>query len=95
MARQPPQKLKELLRHTRSEVKAAAAKEVGGRALRYGGELIALVGDSEPAVHQAARAALVRLSGGRDFGPEPDASFGDRDNAQQRWQEWWSKSNKQ
>ncbi len=94
MTRQTPQKLKELLRHTRSEVKAATAKEVGTRELRYGDELSVLIGDSDPAVHQAARAALVRISGGMDFGPLADASFGDRDTARKRWQEWWQAESK-
>jgi hypothetical protein len=83
--------LKNLLKHERPEVKAQAAKEIGTRGLRYGGELVDLLQESDPSVHQAARAALRQLGRDVDFGPEPDASTGDREAAQRRWREWWTK----
>ena len=87
-ARQTVPQLKELLRHERPEVRAAAAKEIGTRGLALAGELIDLLLDNEPAVQQAARAALRQLSRGLDFGPEPEASLGERETAMRRWRAW-------
>jgi hypothetical protein len=87
--KQSPTQLKALLKHGSAEVRAAAARTVGSKGLRYGEELIALLGDDVPAVQQAARAALMQLSGGMDFGPTPNASFGDRAAAAQKWRKWW------
>lgn len=87
--KQSPAQLKALLKHASAEVRAAAARTIGSKGLRYGDELIAVVQDDESVVHQAARAALVQLSGGMDFGPTPNASFGDRATAAQKWGQWW------
>ncbi len=84
LTRQSGTQLKELLKHERPEVKSAAAREIGARELAYGSELIELLGESDPAIHQAARGALRRLSRGVDHGPDADASFGDRETAQRR-----------
>jgi hypothetical protein len=86
--RQTDAQLKDLLKHERPEVKAAAAKELGTRGLALANELIDLLLDNEPAVQQAARAALRQLSRGLDFGPEPDASLGERETAMRRWRAW-------
>jgi hypothetical protein len=90
LQRQPPAQLKALLKHDRPEVRAAAAGAAAARGLRYGAELIALLEDAEPTVQQAARHALVRLARGVDHGPDPDASFGDREAAVGRWRAWWA-----
>lgn len=91
-SRQTQAKLKDLLKHERPEVKGAAAREIGKRGLRLGGELIDLLQDGDPAVHQAARAALVQLSRGSvDHGPQAEDSVGEREAAQRRWREWWTK----
>jgi hypothetical protein len=87
--KQSPTALKLLLKHDSAEVRAAAARAIGNKGLRYGEELIALLTDDDRGVHQAARAALVQFSDGRDFGPEPNASFGDRNTAAQKWRQWW------
>jgi hypothetical protein len=87
--KQSPTQLKALLKHASAEVRAAAARTIGVKGLRYGDELISLVQDDESLVHQAARAALVQLSGGMDFGPTPNASFGDGATAAQKWRKWW------
>jgi hypothetical protein len=52
-------------------------------------ELTRLVGDSEPVIIQEARAALVRLGGDEDFGPEPDADAAERESALADWRSWW------
>jgi hypothetical protein len=87
--KQAPTQLKTLLKHKSTEVRAAAARTIGSKGLRYGDELIGLLQDDEPNVQQAARAALTRLSDGMDFGPAPNASFGDRAAAAQKWRTWW------
>ncbi len=76
--KQSPTQLKTLLKHESAEVRAAAARAVGSRGLRFGDELIALLEDDAPAVQQAARAALTQLAGGMDLGSSP-----------QRWRQWW------
>lgn len=84
-----PAALKDRLRDPQAEVRAAAAETAGRRAPRLGGDLIPLLKDSDTAVRQAARAALVRLSRGMDFGPEPAASPAQQEEAVRRWQAWW------
>jgi hypothetical protein len=86
--RQSDAQLKDLLKHERPEVRAAAAKEIGTRGLVLANELINLLLDNEPAVQQAARAALRQLSRGLDFGPELEASLGERETAMRRWRAW-------
>jgi hypothetical protein len=83
--------LKASLKHERREVRIAAAQAVGLKKLRFGTELIGLLQDSEEDVRQAARRALVRVSGGADYGPSADASFSERESAIARWREWWSR----
>jgi hypothetical protein len=87
--KQSPTQLKVLLKHESAEVRAAAARTIGAKGLRYGEELIALLQDEASVAQQAARAALVQLSGGMDFGPAAGASFGDRATAAQKWRKWW------
>jgi hypothetical protein len=87
--KQSPTQLKALLKHTSAEVRAAAARTIGSKGLHYGDELIALLQDEASNVQQAARAALVQLADGPDFGPPPNASFGDRAAAAQKWRKWW------
>jgi hypothetical protein len=89
--RQTDVQLKDLLKHERPEVKAAAAQEIGNRRLPLGNELIDLLESSEPSVQQAARGALRQLSRGLDYGPEPDASVVARETATRLWREWWAK----
>ena len=87
--KQSPTQLKTLLKHDSAEVRAAAAKAVGNKNLRWGDELIALLQDDDGGVQQAAREALVQLSGGKDFGPAVGASASDRAAAAQKWRMWW------
>lgn len=88
---QPGDVLKTLLKHERRDVRIAAAQVVGAKKLRYGAELIALLADGDDDVRQAARRALVQISGGLDHGPSPDASVDERESARGRWRDWWAK----
>jgi hypothetical protein len=87
--KQSPTQLKLLLKHDSGEVRAAAVKAVANKNLRWGDELIALLQDDDGGVQQAARGALVQMADGKDFGPAPNASTGDRAAAVQKWRTWW------
>jgi hypothetical protein len=91
LARQPAAVVKSKLTDDRAEVRAAAARTVAARGLRYGTELIELLTDAEQEVRQAARQALVRLSRGQDYGPTPGASEDDLAAAVRDWRAWWDK----
>jgi hypothetical protein len=84
-----PAQLKEKLKDDRAEIRAGAARTVASKGLRFGSELIALLDDEEAVVRNAARQALVRLSKGLDYGPDPDADAARRAEAIKQWQTWW------
>jgi hypothetical protein len=88
---QPADVLKSLLKHDRRDVRLAVAQAIGAKKLRYGTELIDLLADGDDDVRQAARRALVQISGGVDHGPSAEASFDEREAARARWREWWAK----
>jgi hypothetical protein len=83
--------LKDKLKDDRAEIRAAAAQAVGAKGLRYGSELIDLLKDEETVVWQAARAALVKLGRGSDFGPADNADATARAEAAAKWRAWWQK----
>lgn len=89
LTRQPAAVLRDSLKHTQPEVRIVAAYTIGQRKLLLGAELIALLADDNGKVQQAARQALIQLSQGRDFGPNPGASPTERAAALQSWQAWW------
>ncbi len=91
LMRQKSTSVKTMLADKQPDIRAAAAQVAGTRKLALQTELIDLLGDDETDVQQAARRALVRLSGGSDFGPEPGADAAGRAAAIQRWRDWWSK----
>lgn len=93
LSRLGPAALKEKLKDDRSEVRAAAARVVGAKKLRFGAELIDLVSDEEDDVRKAARGALVKLSG-NDYGPEPNADEAKRAEAANKWKAWWAKQSR-
>jgi hypothetical protein len=89
LKKQDPETVRQALRAAEPAVRRAAAQAAGSRQLLLVDDLIALLDDPDPLVHQAAREALVRLSGGQDFGPELSADTAGRLEAQQRWRQWW------
>jgi len=90
VSRQSPANLKKLLQDERAEVRAVAAGSVGDKKLPYGSQLANLVADTDSRVSQAARQALVRLTG-QDFGPDETAGSAARSDAARHWREWLSK----
>jgi hypothetical protein len=86
--------LKDLLKHAKPEARAASAKAIGQRGLHFEKDLIDRLGDEATVVRQAARHALVKLSGGEDFGPSPEANQVQQVESMQLWREWLSKAKK-
>jgi hypothetical protein len=89
LAKQNDAYLKEKLKDDRPRVRAGTIKVIADKRLRLGGELIEALLDDAPEVRKAARQALVKLSGGKDFGPDLDDSLGRRDEAARKWRAWW------
>lgn len=91
LAKQTPALLKDKLKDGRATVRAHAARAIGSKGVRYGGDVIDLLKDDDADVRQAAHETLVKLSKGTDFGPEADAAEADRDQAIRKWRDWLSK----
>jgi len=90
LSRQSAEIVKESFRNDRAEVRAAAARSVGEKGLKFGKELIDLLADDDVGVRQAAHQALVKLNGGKDLGPDAKADAAERKEAIARWREWWN-----
>lgn len=73
-----------------AEIRRAAALGLGQRqSVACADKVIELLLDPDPAVEQAAHAALRQLSNGKDFGPSSGAPDADRVQAAARWRDWW------
>jgi hypothetical protein len=94
LVRQGVRVIKERTSDGRAEVRAAAARVIGGKSLKLGDELIELLGDDDAAVREAAHAALVKLAKGTDHGPAKDATADERAAAVKKWRAWWEKQDK-
>lgn len=86
--------LKDLLKHAKPEARAAAAKAIGKRGLRFEKELIDILADDAAIVQQAAHRALVQLAKGQDFGPAADATASERVESIRLWRAWLAKTGK-
>jgi hypothetical protein len=72
-----------------AEVRQAAALACARKgATEHVPDLLALLDDPEPAVIQAAHAALTQLTR-QDFGPAADAGPAARAKARAAWRDWW------
>jgi hypothetical protein len=69
-------------------IQLAAIQVVHRRRLHRERELITCLESAQPLIRTAARAALVRLARGADFGPEPDADRLEFRSALRRWKTW-------
>jgi hypothetical protein len=83
--------IKKKLKDERVAVRAAAAQVAGMERHHLGGELIGLLSDQSAEVRKAAHQSLVKLNGGTDLGPKPDASSLEREQAVKKWRDWWDK----
>jgi hypothetical protein len=91
LTRQKPEVVKQKLKDEKGEVRLAAVRVANTRNLRVVPELIELIDDDEQSVREQAQVALIRISGGRNFGPARGASKEDRQKAAEKWRVWWSR----
>jgi hypothetical protein len=94
LVRQGVTVIKDKTKDDRSEVRAAAARVIGTKGLKLGGELIDLLDDDNAGVRESARAALVQLAKGADYGPARDATREERAEAVKKWRAWWEKQDR-
>jgi hypothetical protein len=84
--------LKQWLKSGPALVRAAAAQVIGDKGHRFIDELILALSDSDEAVRQAARAALVKLASNlADHGPAVGATPAQRQEAAERWRMHFAK----
>ncbi len=86
--REKPDELRPHLTDRNPTVRFLTIQAIARRRLPLERALIERLVDRDPAVIQAARAALVRLGRGVDFGPAAKATRTQRHQAVQRWTEW-------
>lgn len=91
LLRQEAAFIKERLKDERPRVRVLAARVIGDKGWKLADELIGCLTDPDADVRQAARRSLVKLSGGKDFGPTRDESIGGQDVAARKWRDWWAK----
>jgi hypothetical protein len=92
IGKQSTDELRSSLKKGSMEVRVTAALVIGDKGYKLVEELIAALNDSEEAVRQSARGALVKLAGNAvDHGPEVGASGTQRLYSQQQWTTYWKK----
>jgi hypothetical protein len=89
-----PSAIKDRLQAEDVEMRLAATRVAGQRRLRLGEELINMLADDSPAVRKAALHSLIKMSGGKNFGPKAGASESEQSEAMQKWRAWWASKNK-
>jgi HEAT repeat protein len=80
--------LRERLHDKAPLVRWLAVQVVAERKLPMAEEMIQRLEDSNGAIRQAARGALIRLTRGTDFGPSPDAGKAGAARAVEDWTAW-------
>jgi hypothetical protein len=88
LLRENPDVLRERLTDRNPAIRFLTIQAIARRRLPLERALIERLVDRDPAVIQAARAALVRLGRGVDFGPAAKATRTQRYKAVERWTEW-------
>jgi hypothetical protein len=91
LGRQPAAFVKARLGDEQAAVRLAAVRVVAARFPALAPAVIDRLADDDAEVREAAHTALVRLSRGQDFGPAPDAATSEREQAQQKWRDWWAR----
>jgi hypothetical protein len=82
------------LKNAKPAVRLAIVQHIAEKKLRWGGELIRLLEDKDLQVREAAQKELVRLNGGKDLGPNADATAKEWEEAIVKWKAWWEKEGK-
>ncbi len=82
--------LKQATEHPDPMYRYAAARSIGRRSLPLEANLIGLLNDDENFVAQMARASLVKLSRGKDFGPLPNCNCDQLQESITEWHQWLS-----
>lgn len=83
--------LERYLKSEEAEIRRAAALATAMKDVRsLVPEMIDLLADSDPMVVNATRAALKAMTR-QDFGPEPDATPTEKQQAILNWKAWWSR----
>ena len=72
-----------------ANVRWAAARLTAARGQPLVDELAALLVDPDEDVRHEAHEALMRISRGEDYGPLDDTNLQERQEAKERWREWW------
>ncbi len=94
LTRQPMDVVKEKLKDTNAEIRAAAARVAGLKWPGLFSSTIELLDDGVADVREEAHRALIRLSKGQDFGPDKDAKPEEQSQAKDKWREWLAKQKK-
>lgn len=81
--------LEERLKSDNPEVRRATARAAAARTPPMGAELINLLADENEDVRTAAHEGLLKISRGKDFGPEASATPEQIREAQTQWRAWW------
>jgi hypothetical protein len=86
--------VKEKLKDSSAEIRAAAARVAGLKWPGLFSNTIELLDDAVADVREEARKALMRLSKGQDFGPDKEAKPEEQSQAKDKWREWLAKQKK-
>jgi hypothetical protein len=90
LARQGAAMVRSKLKDENAEVRKAAI-HAAAKTSGMVADLIDRLDDQQSDVREEARAALVKLSGGEDFGPSPDADSSQRQISIAKWRTWAEK----
>jgi len=84
----PQATIVETFKHPDALERLAAVTVARQKGLDLPEQLIALLRDTDEAIRQEARHALVQLAGGTDYGPSENTDAAAADEAANRWQKW-------
>ncbi len=94
LARMTAVTLRDMLKDENLEVRRAAAEGCGRKEEKqFAPDLIALLGDPELLVVEAAHGSLEQITG-KNFGPLPNANREEKQKAMASWKEWWATQKK-
>jgi hypothetical protein len=89
LTRLKPDELKKKLEDEKAEIRLAAVKVIRNRDYRLGYELIGRLTDEDANVREWAQATLIKMARGTDYGPPKKATAEQREQAAERWRNWW------